>query len=249
MNAPVLAWHFTAGTLRDGSAIPADGVILRHDGPLVMCTSGYHASERLIDALRYAPGPWIHRVEMSGSMLHENDKLVAEMRMIIWRLDGSDLLWAFARQCALDVARFWQMPALVRRYLETGDEKIRRAARAASADAWAARDARAARAARDAWDAWAASAARDAWAASAAARAARAARAASADASAASAARDAWAASAAARAAWAASAASAARDAWDASAAARAAWAARDAAGDAQNNRLTAMVLAAGPLP
>ena len=45
-----LAWHFVGRTLRDGRPVPADGVELRHDGPVVMRVSGLHASVRAIDA-------------------------------------------------------------------------------------------------------------------------------------------------------------------------------------------------------
>ena len=69
----------------------------------------------------------------------------------------------FARQCALDVIHLWDAPQLVKKYLKTGDEKIRDAAWDA---AWAAtRDA--------AWDAAMDAAMAAAWAAArAAARAA-----------------------------------------------------------------------------
>ena len=38
----IQAWHFTGAALRDGRPIPADGEVLHHDGPLVMCESGLH---------------------------------------------------------------------------------------------------------------------------------------------------------------------------------------------------------------
>ena len=58
------AWHFVGEMLRDGRPVPPDGEWLVHDGKLVMCESGYHASEQLLDALYYAPGSIICRVEM-----------------------------------------------------------------------------------------------------------------------------------------------------------------------------------------
>jgi len=146
-RAPVLAWHFVNATLRDGRPVPADGVTLKHVGPLAPCESGLHASERLIDALQYAPGETLCRVQMGGTIRRETDKLVARQRTILWRIDATDVLRAFARRCALDVAHLWDMPPIVRRYLETGNESIRDAARDAAGAA--ARDA-----ARDA--AWAA---------------------------------------------------------------------------------------------
>ncbi len=137
------AWHFVGDTLRDGRPIPKDGEKLVHDGELVMCESGLHASERIIDALQYAPGSTICRVEVGGEILKSDDKLVATERTILWRVDGENLLRKFARLCALDVVHLWDAPDVVLEYLNTGNEKLRDAARAA---AWAA--------ARDAeWDA------------------------------------------------------------------------------------------------
>ena len=161
-----LAWHFVGNTLRDGAPIPADGVKLTHHGPLKICESGLHASVRLIDALKYAPGVTLCRVECSGTINHQNDKLVCSERTIIWRVDAEDFLRLFARQCALDVIHLWNAPDVVRRYLETGDDSLRAAARnaaaAVSAAAWAARAA--ADAAWDAaWDATRAAAWAAAW--------------------------------------------------------------------------------------
>ena len=135
MSKDVLAWHFVGDALRDGRPIPADGVTLKHKGKLELCASGLHASERLIDALQYAPGPILCRVRMGGTIKKESDQLVARQRTIIWRVNSTDVLRKFARQCALDVAHLWNMPSVVRQYLETGDERLRAAARAA---AWAA---------------------------------------------------------------------------------------------------------------
>ena len=87
----------------------------------------------------------------------------------LWCLRASDAtefeMRRFARLAALDVAHLWDMPAIVREYLETGDETKRAAALDAALDAaWAAalaarNAARAAEAAEAAWDA--ARAARD----------------------------------------------------------------------------------------
>ena len=209
MSKDVLAWHFVGDALRDGRPIPVDGVTLKHKGKLELCASGLHASERLIDALQYAPGPILCRVKMGGTIKKESDQLVARQRTILWRVNSTDVLRKFARQCALDVAHLWNMPPVMKQYLETGDESLRDTA---SSAAWAA----AKDVTKDA--AWAAAkdvtkdAARDA-------------------------ARD-----AALAAVW-ADASAAAGDA--ASVAARVA--ARAAARDAQNTRLTEMVMALAP--
>lgn len=135
----VLAWHLVGDTLRDGSPVPADGVILTHPGEIEMCSSGFHSSRHPIDALGYAPGSMICRVRLYGDIDEGIDKLVASERKIIWRVDGTELLRDFARKCALDVIDLWAAPAIVREYLETGDESMRDAAWAAArAAAWAA---------------------------------------------------------------------------------------------------------------
>lgn len=136
-NLPVLAWHFVGAALRDGSPIPADGVTLKFSGRLELCASGFHASRRLIDALQYAPGGTLCRVECGGTIEEGGDKLVCRQRTILWRVDSTDFLRLFARQCALDVLHLWNAPDVVRQYLETGNEKLRAAAGAAArAAAW-----------------------------------------------------------------------------------------------------------------
>jgi len=102
---------------------------------LEMCEWGLHASKRVIDALKYAPGPMVYRVKLSGKVLHQSDKSVAEHRTYLWGYDATDVLLLFARRCALDVVHLWDAPQVVIDYLKTGDEKLRTAARAA---AWAA---------------------------------------------------------------------------------------------------------------
>jgi len=166
----ILAWHFVGETLRDGREIPADGAILTHVGPVIPCQRGLHASERLIDALQYAPGHTLCRVECWGDIEHDaDDKLAARNRRILWRIDAEQVLRAFARRCALDVIHLWDAPDVVREYLETGNEALRDAARAAAgAAARAAAGAAAGAAARAtaraaAWDAACAAARAAAW--------------------------------------------------------------------------------------
>ena len=159
-----LAWHFVGDTLRYGEPIPADGKLLHHTGSVVICRSGLHASERIIDALTYAPGNIICRVECDDIIDEQRDKLVCRERTILWRVDGEELLREFARKCALDVIHLWDAPQVVIPYLQTGDPELQDAARATAEAARATAEAAA-------WDA----AARDAAAAASAAAAARAA--------------------------------------------------------------------------
>ncbi len=159
------AWHFMRAGLRLGygdGRIVRPGEWLEHDGQLALCQSGLHASGKILDALQYAPGPIICRVELDGSVIVSYDKAVAQRRRVAWWVDGTRLLREFACRCALDVRHLWGMPNVVYRYLTTRDEKLRDAAWAA-ATAAARAAASAARAA--VWDTAAAAASDAAWAA------------------------------------------------------------------------------------
>ena len=131
------AWHFLRedGKLRDGKKPPKPGKVLKHKGDLIICCSGLHASRKPLDALALSPGPIICCVEVGGVIIEGDDKLVATERTILWRYNCTDVLWHFARLCALDVIHLWDAPDVVIKYLKTGDESLR----AASWDAsWAA---------------------------------------------------------------------------------------------------------------
>ncbi len=129
-------YHFTAKTLRDGRPIPAIGEWIEHDGAVIMCESGLHASPTAFAALQYAPGQFLHRVDLDGDLIeHVNDKSVGRRRKIIATIDATNVLRLFARTVALEVIHLWIAPPIVREYLETGDESKRDAAWAAARDA------------------------------------------------------------------------------------------------------------------
>jgi hypothetical protein len=91
-----------------------------------------HGSFDPFDALQYAPGPILHKVLFSGARIEESDKVGSRSRTIIATRDAETMLYAFARKQALSVAGAWDMPLVVRQYLETGDETLRTAVRAAT---------------------------------------------------------------------------------------------------------------------
>jgi hypothetical protein len=128
----ILAWHFVGDTLRDGSAIPEDGEWLKVKTPLSLCNHGLHASLNPFAALQYAPGATLCRVALRGEIVHGDDKLCASERMIICRMDATELLRYFARMQALSVVHLYDAPDVVLDYLMTGDEGIRAAARDAA---------------------------------------------------------------------------------------------------------------------
>ena len=135
----VNAYHFVGATLRYGPPIPADGEWLIHEGPVVICKTGLHASLHPFDALQYAPGATLCMVECEDIVTKQPDKFVCRRRRIVKRIDATELLWKASRQYALSVIHLWNAPEVVREYLETGDESKRAAARAAVLDAaWAA---------------------------------------------------------------------------------------------------------------
>lgn len=134
----ILAWHFTADTLHDGSPILAVGEVLRHAGELIPCHSGLHASIDPFDALTFAPGPLLHRVRCGGEIIaHDNDKIVCRERTIIASIDATTLLRRFACDQAIEALRIAAVtpPPIVARWLQTMDESIRDAAWSA---AWSA---------------------------------------------------------------------------------------------------------------
>jgi hypothetical protein len=99
------AWHFVC----DDSTIFTDsmrrplkvhkGQILRHRGPLKLCKKGLHASIKSLDALKYAPGSVVCRVECSGDVIHGEDKLVCSRRKVLWMADASRTLHEFTIWC------------------------------------------------------------------------------------------------------------------------------------------------------
>lgn len=118
----VLAWHFSGSQMRDGTPIVAPGSVERYDGDIEICASGLHASRMLRDALKYAPGTLLRRVECNNIEEEHGDKLVCRERIIIWECDMTSALRLFARKCALDVMHLWRepVPDIVQEFLMTG---------------------------------------------------------------------------------------------------------------------------------
>ena len=136
------------------------GGTLVYPGEPVLCEVGFHASERAIDALKYAPGPVLCIVELSGEIIHGDDKAVAQERTVSWMQDISPTLHEFACQVAEEALkehgvtdeRSWKAIEVKRLWLkgEATDEELKDAWAAADAAASAARSA----AADAAWSAW-----------------------------------------------------------------------------------------------
>lgn len=105
----MLAWHF----LRDDRRLRYDANCPEHKGlevkvgqkatvdlPIHLCSEGLHASKRAIDALKYAPGAIVCRVELSGVILEANDKVCASERTVLSMIDATNILHEFSCWCA-----------------------------------------------------------------------------------------------------------------------------------------------------
>ena len=69
-------------------------------GPLKLCKNGMHASERALDALHYARGSLVCRVELSGEILTWDDKLCARYRTVTAMANVEEELHLFSCWCA-----------------------------------------------------------------------------------------------------------------------------------------------------
>jgi len=107
----VLAWHLTDDTLGDGRPIPPVGEWLVHEGEIRICRRGLHASRLLIDALLYAPGLTLHRVECADVVEEQEDKLVCRRRRILstYQIDREKVT-KLAIECACLTDWFASLP-------------------------------------------------------------------------------------------------------------------------------------------
>jgi hypothetical protein len=125
-------WYFSNSDKRlshgDGRIIKI-GRTHKVDGEIEMYKNGLHASQDILDAVAYAQGSIIWRVELSGTIIKGFDKIVASKRTYLsGGIDISETLHKFARMCALDVVHLWDAPDVVKEYLRTGNESLRSAA-------------------------------------------------------------------------------------------------------------------------
>ena len=137
----IKGWHFCGGwKLRDGQKLVI-GKTYHVEGELVMCQLGLHLSERIIDALKYAPGSVICRVEGWGDVQHGGNKVLCRYRTVISAIDGERILHLAACKWAADALkvakvtdeRCWNAIRTKRRWLDgkATDEELDAAAAAA----------------------------------------------------------------------------------------------------------------------
>ena len=169
------AWHFLKEDYRtgEGNLLVTLGETMTVSPPVKLCHHGLHFSVSVLDALFYAPGPIIQRVEVPDDSILESDKGVAVSRKCLWLYDATNLLHEFACQCAesalmianVDDERSWNAIHVKREWIagRASDNELASARDAA----WEALMVAAWDAAREAaWDAALASARDAAWEAS-----------------------------------------------------------------------------------
>ena len=143
----IMGWWFAKEDKRlangDGRRIKV-GKTHKIKGEIIPCRHGLHLSPKILDALRYAPGPILYKVQGSGTIIpHGNpiDKYAcSERTYLAGGIDISEMLYKFARMCALDVIHLWDAPDVVISFLKTGKEELQDAAIAAQDAAIAAQD-------------------------------------------------------------------------------------------------------------
>jgi len=135
---PEIAYHFTGNKLRNGRPLPAIGEWLVETGEIRLCERGLHASRTPFQALSFAPGFKLHKVEVREIVTETDDKLVARQRKILMTIDAKDLILSFARKQALSVCHLFDCPPVLKKWLETGDESTRKGAKDAATAAYAA---------------------------------------------------------------------------------------------------------------
>lgn len=135
----MLAWYFGTANKKlrynDNREIII-GKMHTVKGDPVICQHGLHGSERLIDALSYAPGPMLYRVDITRRIAQQKDKIAGQRRLYLAGFDATLLLQEFARKQALiNIDRIKPYInnsnyQIIIDWLHTGDKSVKEAARA-----------------------------------------------------------------------------------------------------------------------
>jgi len=107
------AWHFIKNNKRLGygdNRIVKTNRTYKVQGEIQICGNGMHGSKRIIDALKYANGSIVCRVDITGGIIEDDDKIVGRNRRIIWMRDVTNILHEFACRCAEDDIRLVSEP-------------------------------------------------------------------------------------------------------------------------------------------
>jgi len=123
----MLGWYFSNNSKQlrygDGRKI-RPGITHKVTGVPFLCQWGLHASKNIVDALIWAPGLYIWRVELSGQLKFSSDKMVASERKYLWGYRSEDIFKKFLRLCAYDLRNLLTMDLFIEEYLRTGDPEF-----------------------------------------------------------------------------------------------------------------------------
>jgi len=103
MSERMRGYHFVREdrTLCDGQKLRVGKVYRLPPGAQpALRKHGYHASADVLDALGYAPGPILCRVELRGAIVHGSNKAVATKCKVLSARDVTRELHEFAVWCA-----------------------------------------------------------------------------------------------------------------------------------------------------
>lgn len=105
-------WHFCKDVdghpvLRDNTPCLAAGGIESYNGSVATCVCGLHWSERALDALFYAPGPWVRLVEGEPVEIIDTEVIGNERRILTNPVNVSRILRGFAGLCAMRALRYY----------------------------------------------------------------------------------------------------------------------------------------------
>lgn len=98
-------WHFTVSDrLANGDRrriVPGEWLMV--DPPIQLCRRGLHMSQRALDALRFAPGSMVWRVEGAGFSKRALGKVAFERRRALWGMDAAPVIRRFTRYMLLEL--------------------------------------------------------------------------------------------------------------------------------------------------
>jgi len=90
------------------------------------CKEGLHGSVKLRDALSFAKGYIIYRVDINGKIDKQDDKICGQSRTYLYGgVNVENELREFARWCVLEMMIKCGAPEVIVNYFKTGEESIR----------------------------------------------------------------------------------------------------------------------------
>ncbi len=158
MSEPLIAYWFAMADKQGRAYSPNKpderwevGQTRTLNGEIIPCRYGFHGSPTLWQALKYAPGPIACKVELSGTIVQEHDKLAASQKTLLAAVNVERELRLFAADCAEHVLHIFELEypnddrprkaiAAARDYADGRGayEALQAANAAANAAAWAA---------------------------------------------------------------------------------------------------------------